>query len=139
MIAKKFDLDFDEILKISAPSDEVEKQQQCHVVIRDYQNLTELDLNQLLSGNGTSDNGETLAECNSWKYDRSKHGFLLAERVSSILLYNFTRDKIYLLCEFLFQSVSVRIDLYSYFNVKTSFFELNESKRTLNHLESLKR
>ena len=97
MIAKKFDLNFDEILKISAPSDEVEKRQQCHVVIRDYQNLTELDLNQLLSGNGTSDNGETLAECNSWKYDRSKHGFLLAERCVQFF-YTISPDTKYIYC-----------------------------------------
>ncbi len=52
ILREKWNLTQEEIFKITAPPDEIESRQQCHLVARNYNRLTQQDIEALLAKSG---------------------------------------------------------------------------------------
>ncbi len=78
------------MLALSAPSDERAARQQCHVIRRDYTNMTHDAAWRLINASNAdadADAADTTPSqdvCVAWVYDRTEHGRLLAEYVSTL-------------------------------------------------------
>ena len=86
ILSTKWNLSHEEITRITSPSQEWEKQQQCHVINLDWRNLTAQDVQDLLSRSNS--NGSALLEaqygvlpCTNHVHNDTQYGLTLVEQV----------------------------------------------------------